>query len=307
MSERTNNTLLKVIGKVLLSLLLALFITFILSIISTLLYVLISNDPVALETIAGSVNLNDPVIVLVLYIPQALGFISAVILMYIIFEKKQKWSLGWKQSDWGKQAFIGSIIGMILMTISFLIIWILGGITIDNININSDLWTQLTLAFLIFIITAVNEELFCRGYLHGLFKFHYGIWPAILVSSFIFAGLHMFNSAVLDSPIPLINIFLAGVLLAVSREVSGGLWMPIGIHLTWNYFQGNIYGFEVSGNEVNSLIENHTQGKEFINGGLFGAEGSIVATFVLLVAIFSFIKMNQKQHSNLTLSLRKRL
>ncbi|NDI34394.1 CPBP family intramembrane glutamic endopeptidase [Chengkuizengella sediminis] len=306
MSE-TNNTLLKVIGKVLLSLLLALFITFIYTIISTSLYVLISNDPVALETIAGSVNLKEPMIVLVLYIPQALGFISAAILMYIIFEKKQKWFMGWKQSDWGKQFFFGSLIGILLMSISFLMIWILGGITIESVRSDSQLWFQLALALVIFILTAVNEELFCRGYLQGLFKYHYGAWPAILSSSFIFAGLHMLNLSVFDSPIPLINIFLAGVLLAVSREVSGGLWMPIGIHLTWNYFQGNIFGFEVSGNEVNSLIKNHTQGLEFINGGLFGAEGSVVATFVLLVAIFSFIKMNHKQHSYLTLSLRKRL
>ncbi|WP_160647317.1 CPBP family intramembrane glutamic endopeptidase [Chengkuizengella marina] len=301
MSEGTNNTLLKVIGKVLLSLLLALFITFILSIVSTLLYVFISNDPVALESIAGSVDLNDPVIVLVLYIPQVLGFILAVILMYIIFEKKQKWFIGWKQRDWGKQVLFGSIIGMILMSISFLIIWILGGVTVDSINANSGLWIQLALSFLIFILTAVNEELFCRGYLQGLFKYHYGVWPAILSSSFIFAGLHLFNASVLDSPLPLINIFLVGVLLALSREVSGGLWMPIGIHLTWNYFQGNIFGFEVSGNEVNSWIQISSQGSSLINGGLFGAEGSIVATLVILVATFTFIKWVQK-HSHLTLS-----
>ncbi|MDP5273842.1 CPBP family intramembrane glutamic endopeptidase [Chengkuizengella axinellae] len=294
MSERASNTLLQIIGKVLLSLFFALFITFILIIISVFIYLLISRDDAALQEVYGnSITLSDPLF-LVLYAPQAIGFILAAYLMVFIFERNKNWNLGLKQNDGLKLLLKGFIIGIILMSMTFLIIWILGGIKVESINTDPGLWIQLSLALIIFILTAVNEEIFCRGYLQGLFRFHYGIWPAVISSSLLFSGLHAFNAAVLDSPIPLLNIFLAGVLLAISREVSGGLWLPIGIHLTWNYFQGNIYGFEVSGTEMNSWIQISSQGSTLLNGGLFGAEGSIVATFILLAGIISMIRYQKK-------------
>ena len=60
---------------------------------------------------------------------------------------------------------------------------------------------------------------------------------------------------------------------------------PIGAHLTWNYLQGPIFGFEVSGNKINSLFEQKPNGHELLTGGNFGFEGSIILTLFLIMSI----------------------
>ena len=73
----------------------------------------------------------------------------------------------------------------------------------------------------------------------------------------------------------------AGILLSAAYKYSGTLWMPIGIHWSWNYVQGNILGFAVSGgNAGESLFIPETSGPDIITGGPFGAEASIVAVVI---------------------------
>jgi membrane protease YdiL (CAAX protease family) len=154
-----------------------------------------------------------------------------------------------------------------------------------------------------FTAVAINEELFSRGYVQGLIKYHFNTKAAVIVSSLLFALLHSFNPGVFNNPLPLLNLLLAGVLLGVSREVSGGLWMPIGIHLTWNFFQGNVYGFAVSGLEVESVIRLEQTGNAIISGGSFGAEGSLLTSLILIVGTYGVYKYyHAKKTSDLSMS-----
>ena len=61
---------------------------------------------------------------------------------------------------------------------------------------------------------------------------------------------------------------------------SKNIWMPIGYHITWNYFQGYIWGFGVSGISVNGLYKVENVTNNIINGGAFGPEGGIIVTIV---------------------------
>jgi len=63
------------------------------------------------------------------------------------------------------------------------------------------------------------------------------------------------------------------------------LWFPIGIHFTWNLFQGAVLGFEVSGTKTVSMITQNIQGNELITGGEFGFEASLLATILMIVSI----------------------
>jgi len=213
--------------------------------------------------------------------------ILAVYITYKIFQEKDLISLGLKEKSFLKKGVEGSVWGIIFITIPFLIIWVFRSINIVNINLNSMVIKSLGKGILLYLAVAFGEEVVSRGYIYGLLKRYYGIKPAIIVTSLIFSLLHILNDNFLQNPVPLISIFLAGILFGVSREVTGGLWVPIGIHFTWNLFQGNIYGFEVSGMNFGlSVLEIERVGHSLITGGEFGLEGSLVTTILLVLFIY---------------------
>ena len=73
----------------------------------------------------------------------------------------------------------------------------------------------------------------------------------------------------------------AGLLLGAIYKYSGTLWMPIGVHWAWNFSQGNIFGFKVSGTDAgSSLLYSDVSGSEWLTGGAFGAEASVIAVVV---------------------------
>ncbi len=80
---------------------------------------------------------------------------------------------------------------------------------------------------------------------------------------------------------------------------SNDLWAVCGMHTAWNFAQGNIFGFEVSGINVgvSSLIDLNLVGNNVISGGVFGPEAGLVATFVLLASIIIVLKLYKKDIS----------
>lgn len=216
-----------------------------------------------------------------------IAIILAIFIVYKIFKKKDNFSLGWKEGSIFDEGIEGSLWGILLITIPFISIWLLGGFKVADFSFNLEVLKSIGLGIILFLFVAISEELLVRGYYQGLVKKKYGVITAIVSGSFIFSLFHILNENVLQNPIPLIVLFLAGILLGVSREVTGSLWVPIGIHFTWNFFQGYIYGFEVSGKGIgSSLLEIERRGQQLISGGKFGLEGSIITAIVLLLAIY---------------------
>lgn len=117
---------------------------------------------------------------------------------------------------------------------------------------------------------------------------------ATIVSSLLFSLLHGADDGIFETPLPFINLLAVGVLLALMRQVTGGLWMPIGVHLSWNYFQGTVYGFSVSGAGMESVLHLQQQARPVLSGGVFGAEGSIVVTVLIICAILLFAIKNTR-------------
>lgn len=263
---------------------------FVLAVVGTIPFLriasLIAGDSMGLEQI-----LQLPVVESMMLLLSTLTNIVAVVIMYVLFERKRGLQMGWRQHRFGQAAYEGSLWGICFITVSFVAIRLLGGIRVVGVCFSADVLYSLLFAFLLFALVAVSEELLCRGYWQGLIRRYFGAVPAIGVSSVLFAALHLMNSNVLQSPIPFINIVLAGVLLGVCREITNGLWVPIGIYFTWNLFQGNIYGFAVSGLQTErSLLQIETVGHHLISGGHFGAEGSLVTAILLIIFTIAMIR-----------------
>lgn len=280
MTKQNFLSILEVIGKFLLATVIMFAIGMILMIPFVASYGMnILNFQRSPETLAG----------FLMMVSQPLAYLAAIGLMLLMFDRKRQWTLGFQDRKAGRHLLSGMGMGILLMSAAFLLIWLTGGLQPLSLNWNGEVARSLIVWFLFFIFVAVNEEVVARGYVQGLLKARLGVTAGIIGNSLIFAALHLANSGVLDSPIPLLNLFLAGVLMALAREQTGSLWAPIGIHLTWNFFQGNLYGFAVSGMDTPTLITIKTQGPGWLNGSSFGAEGSLIGLLVLIGGILYYI------------------
>jgi membrane protease YdiL (CAAX protease family) len=141
-------------------------------------------------------------------------------------------------------------------------------------------WVEI---FAVFVPAAIHEELVFRGYLMQK-PARLNLWASVAVTSILFALVHGGNPSV--GKIALVNIFLAGVLLALAWVWRRNLWIPIGIHVVWNVFSGPVLGHEVSGLALpKSLFRTVDRGPDLLTGGPFGIEASVFLTLAELGAI----------------------
>ncbi len=200
-------------------------------------------------------------------------------------------SLGLSLSKSGiKELFLGLAIGSLLITSVFLIALALGVVRIANTQSENLFDTQGQFALLVLVIGAIFEEAFVRGYLFQTALEGVGVYPTIAATSIFFAMLHIPNLQGLEIPsnslIALINIALAGVLLAIAYLRTRALWLPIGLHFAWNFLQAFIFSVPVSGlNLTPKLFKIELHGEDWLTGGSFGLEGSVIATAILGVAV----------------------
>ncbi|MEA2165755.1 MAG: protease family protein [Thermoanaerobaculia bacterium] len=140
----------------------------------------------------------------------------------------------------------------------------------------------------IYLPAVFHEEILFRGYpFQKLWKANR--LAAVLLMSFVFAALHGRNSAI--SWLALINLFLAGILLALAYARYERLWFPIGIHLGWNLLSGPVLGYNVSGFIPSETVwKTVGRGTPWLTGGLFGIEGSVWIAVVELAGIVLLLR-----------------
>jgi membrane protease YdiL (CAAX protease family) len=136
------------------------------------------------------------------------------------------------------------------------------------------------------VAAAFVEELVARAYILTNVREGLGSVGGVLISAAIFAGLHRWNPDV--STISTVNIFLAGLLLGAVFVLTGRLWMPWMLHVSWNACQGMLLGLPVSGLAIPSLFRLRLVGSDLATGGAFGLEGSLWNT-VALGAMLCFV------------------
>ncbi|MFC1996511.1 lysostaphin resistance A-like protein [Chloroflexota bacterium] len=197
------------------------------------------------------------------------------------FDRRSISSLGLKiNSQVLKDLGIGIMIPMFMMGLIYLILWTAGWLDFQGFAWGEDSFGtiiyELVAAFIIFVFVGWNEELLSRGYhLQTLESGLNTIW-AVLLSSAVFGVLHLANPNA-DSVLNVaIGIFLAGVFLAFGFLRTRQLWLPIGLHIGWNFFEGIIFGFPVSGLETYRLTLITIRGPKLWTGGAFGPEAGLV-------------------------------
>ena len=191
----------------------------------------------------------------------------------------------------------GALFGTLQIFTVFFIIFGLKAIDVYYVGNISIL--LLIKVFIIFIFQALLEEILFRGYLMLFFSKVIGIKFTIILLSFLFTCIHLFNPN-LDI-IGLANVFLAGVTFSLIYYYTGNLWLVGAMHTLWNFILGFIVGSQISGiityNSVFFSIP--VENKDLISGGVFGFEASIVTTIVELTISLFVIYLIKKEKNKI--------
>lgn len=141
-------------------------------------------------------------------------------------------------------------------------------------------WSEL---LLVYLPAVFHEEILFRGYPYQKVR-SFNRSGAIIFTASVFASAHGRNAGA--SPLAIVNLVLAGVLLALAYEAWQRLWLPIGIHLAWNLLSGPVLGYDVSGYVPRrSVLSIAGGGPDWLTGGRFGIEASAWLVLVEIAGI----------------------
>lgn len=210
----------------------------------------------------------------------AFAFISLAIILWARFVEKSPWlGLGMTKKGAFKDFILGWGIGAAMLITCVLLMWGFGAIRISSVQFSPQLFGEFLVLVLAWSVQGTTEELLTRGWMFSSLSAKHNIPVGILVSSLFFTFLHLGNDGI--SLIPLLDLTLFAILACLVMLKTGNLWVISGIHAAWNCFQGNVFAFPVSGTQAGqAFIAVETSGPDWLSGGAFGVEGSVISLIV---------------------------
>ncbi len=187
---------------------------------------------------------------------------------------------------WRREIVWGLTLGFLLMAFIFGLEWAGGWLEVLGLASPSLLSLAAMLAGygLSFAFVSLGEELAFRGYILQNLREERGSLSSVLASSFIFALFHGLNPNF--TPLALLGILLAGILLSYGYLLTGSLWLPIALHFAWNFAQGPLFSFPVSGLSSGGVLAVRVkEAYPLLTGGPFGPEGGLVGLASLLLGL----------------------
>jgi len=225
-------------------------------------------------------NFSGFTVVLISQLVTTLAATAAVFLARRVLDRRSLHSLGLRidrsaLKDLGFGILImGGVMGLIYLTESAL----------GWLQFNSFAWqTQPVMQIIreiviptlyLFILVGWLEELLFRGYILQNLTDGLNTWWGVLLSSAGFALAHSLNPGV--TPVAIAGLFIAGLFMAYGYLRTRQLWLPVGLHIGWNFFEGPVFGFPVSGLDIPRLLHQVETGPDLWTGGPFGPEAGLI-------------------------------
>ena len=233
------------------------------------------------------------------------GYVATIACYYLIvrvFEKRPAGTMGlpFGTAPERKKAFLsygrGLGIGLLMMSAVFFLLTLTGQSRVDRIGLDASFVPLFVIYILMWLPQGASEEIMTRGYMIPRLSARFGRAAAVVISSLYFGLLHSFNNGF--SLPALVNLILFAVFAAFLALYSENIWAVCAVHSVWNFAQGNLFGFEVSGTATSSsvLLTTSADGaSELLTGGSFGPEGGLFVTAVLLVGIGVLILLSRRK------------
>ncbi|CAN5713630.1 type II CAAX endopeptidase family protein [soil metagenome] len=236
---------------------------------------------------------TDPAMSLLL-----VGFLSfltsvpAVVIFRKLVDRKTVLSLGFDWNGNSKHAWTGFFCAIFILSAGTLLIVLTGNLSFIAFDFY---WQDLMLYVLVMLFVAIAEELVIRGYILNNLLESFPKWIALLISASLFGLLHLLNPDF--NWLSMIVIFIGGLALGINYIYTKNLWFGIFFHFAWNFFQGPIFGYKVSGLETDSLLAQNINGPVWLTGGPFGFEASALASLLILL-VFVYLAFYYKRNEH---------
>jgi len=219
----------------------------------------------------------------------AIAALIGALLLRRFVDRRSVASLGlWLRRPWLRLFLLGLVFGTGMQTIVFCMELLFGGIRTDGFGpLVSDV-RLLAAGLGVFAAGALFEEVCFRGYLFQNFWEAFGLWPAVITTSLLFAGLHLGNPNAFALPLPTFTGLLFFSLWACCSVLwTKSLWLGLGAHLSWNLFEGPVFGFPVSGlvMPVKTIVLQNTIGPAWLTGGAFGPEAGLSSLVAMAIGL----------------------
>ena len=200
------------------------------------------------------------------------------------FDTKFGWrGLGFGLTNFSKGLTNGSLTALVILGVCFVLLLIGGWVQVTNINLSPALllgW------FVFFLIQPLAEEVLMRSFLQNQLHRLFGPWVGLLGSAIVFGLLHLGNNAF--TWIAGLEIMAGGFLMGLLFLYTQNIWGAFAMHAVWNFLQSVVMGFAVSGLDTYQLLDLQVEGPDWLTGGEFGLEGSVLSLLLLLVAIWYY-------------------
>lgn len=232
--------------------------------------------------------------------PGLAGLALSVAVVVLAWKAAQRWLEHRADTEFALRGSVpelalGLLIGAALFSGMALLVAMLGGLHVSGWRGTAALDT-LRPALAMGISSALLEETLFRGIVFRHTEAMVGTWGALALTSLFFGAAHLANPGA--TPFAALAITMeAGILLGAAFMLTRRLWLPMGIHGAWNFTQGWVFAAPVSGNQaVPGLLVTTRSGPEWLTGGAFGLEASVVAMVVATVAGVVLLRIAVRRH-----------
>jgi membrane protease YdiL (CAAX protease family) len=249
-------------------------------------------DPAELSAILGASSGTT----LAVAAATALATVLSVWVMRWFFGGPSLLDLGLRRRPgWLLDGIVGLALGPGLFLAVLLVLLTTGWASVERGAIGPG---ALAMSFVTFVLVGFSEELLSRGWILQVLERGRGTCAAVIGSAAVFALLHAFNPGF--GLTALLGLFLAGLLFAQAYLTTRQLWLPMALHLSWNFSEGPLFGFPVSGLPAEGLLRVTPTGPEVLTGGAFGPEAGLVVVVGIALASAAIFALGRRRPATVT-------
>jgi len=203
-----------------------------------------------------------------------------------LWAKRPFWTLGWERAGAWPRILRGACKSVVMVSVVGALSITAGASVAPGLaqRFGFAAFGIRSLSLLSFFVQGPAEETLFRGWLMSVIGARHSPWVGVLVSSILFSLAHALNGGI--RVLGFVNLFLFGLLAALYALREGGLWGVGAWHGVWNWAMGDLLGFTLDGSPHVGLFGSiQPHGPDIITGGVFGPDGGLPCTAVILTAI----------------------